>query len=994
MVMEETSQEKLVRLLKDLFQFDVSELDFGIYRIMNHKRKEIERFIEKDLVERANVIFKEYAGESSEAIKKELDRLGSEINDVIEPGTIDQHGRVTKHHDIKKVREYLKKWEDYESAKNAQGKVDDVYNHIYEFFSRYYDKGDFFTKRRYGGKDKYVIPYNGEEVMLHWANKDQYYIKTGEYFANYEFKAGSWRVRFVLTHAEIDPNSVKGDMRYFVLADQEPEIDNKKKELWIFFNFRALTVEEEKGIKSRNKQDELVVRAKERVLSLVTDPDIVQNLNKKVKVGDGEKSLLEKNLDTYVTKNTTDYFIHKDLGSFLDRELEIYIRNEVLLLDEILSMNDTTLRQTTAHAKVVREIGHQIIDFLSQIEDFQKMLWEKKKLVLRTDYCITLDMVFKEFYAEVARNKRQVAEWKQLFALDDVTEGTLYPTKGKDVLPVELLEIYPHLVLDTSFFDQEFKDRLLASLDNIENQLDGLLVKSENWQALNLLSAKYSGAIKCIYIDPPFNLGENPDYLYRVDYKDSTWITLLQDRLVLARNEVDPNGSIFVRCNHDGNMLLRLLMDSVFGKTNFRNEIIVRRAEETKGDLNKQFETVRSMTVNYDNIFWYSINPGMRFGQILKPTTEEQSKSHWHSFWKAEDRPRLRYDILGIDLTSHYGQWMWKKERAYAAVENYKEYLEIQKQTKENLDDYWLRTGRNLEFVKRDGNGFSSIKYWIPPRSFVMADNNWLDIKGYANKWDFKTENSEPLLKRIVDGLTEAGDIVMDFFLGSGTTVAASHKLSRRWIGIEMGNHFDSRVLPRMKTVLWGDDSGISKEVQWDGGGFFKYIYLEQYEDSLNNIAFQTRDDKIQERLDTFGDYFVRYMLDYETRGSPSRLKISEFEDPFNYKMRIFVDGEERFQSVDLVETFNYLFGIEVIRILSEKDDDRYYRAVRGKLRDGKTVLVIWRNTKGIDLKRDRDFIERIFLKDGKPDILYVNGQCYVKDAVSIEPDFKKLMGA
>ncbi|MDZ7816701.1 MAG: DNA methyltransferase [Planctomycetota bacterium] len=104
-----------------------------------------------------------------------------------------------------------------------------------------------------------------------------------------------------------------------------------------------------------------------------------------------------------------------------------------------------------------------------------------------------------------------------------------------------------------------------------------------------LISERYREKVRCIYIDPPFNLGENADFDYRVDYKDSTWMTLLENRLSLAKWLMRRDGSVFVRCNHDGNMFVRLLMDTIYGTVNYRNEIIVRRAEESKGDLNKQF---------------------------------------------------------------------------------------------------------------------------------------------------------------------------------------------------------------------------------------------------------------------------------------------------------------------------------------------------------------------------------------------------------------------
>ncbi|KUO92083.1 MAG: hypothetical protein AT710_04725 [Thermocladium sp. ECH_B] len=166
----------------------------------------------------------------------------------------------------------------------------------------------------------------------------------------------------------------------------------------------------------------------------------------------------------------------------------------------------------------------------------------------------------------------------------------------------------------------------------------------------------------------------------------------------------------------------------------------------------------------------------------------------------------MRYEILGINISK--GQWKWSKERAYKAVENYRKYLEESKITGETLEEYWIRTGKQLEFIKREGN---KIKYWVHPREELLIDNNWLDISGYSSLTGFQTENSEILLKRVIESTSNEGDLVMDFFLGSGTTTAVAHKLGRKWIGVEMGEHFYSVVLPRMKKVLAYDKRDIKR---------------------------------------------------------------------------------------------------------------------------------------------------------------------------------------
>lgn len=152
------SREKVRRLLRELFQFDSQDLDFGIYRILNFRRKEIERFIEEDLIKAVEAEFREYAKAGMVELQREVERLKAEIIRDFGEGTIDEHGRVRKHEDTPKIKDYVKKVEELKGAEISEAQMNEVFNHVYEFFSRYYDKGDFLSKRRYGGREKYYVP--------------------------------------------------------------------------------------------------------------------------------------------------------------------------------------------------------------------------------------------------------------------------------------------------------------------------------------------------------------------------------------------------------------------------------------------------------------------------------------------------------------------------------------------------------------------------------------------------------------------------------------------------------------------------------------------------------------------------------------------------------------------------------------------------------------------------------------------------------------------
>jgi adenine-specific DNA-methyltransferase len=298
-----------------------------------------------------------------------------------------------------------------------------------------------------------------------------------------------------------------------------------------------------------------------------------------------------------------------------------------------------------------------------------------------------------------------------------------------------------------------------------------------------------------------------------------------------------------------------------------------------------------------------------------------------------------------------------------------------------------------------------------------------MDIKSYeTHNTFFPTENSEILLKRVIESTSNEGDLVMDFFLGSGTTTAVAHKLKRKWIGIEMGEHFYTVVLPRMKKVLAYDKSGISKEKdvkeiynEKKAGGFFKYHILEQYEDTLDNIELK----ESQKAQELFKDeYLLKYFLDYETRGNPSLLNIDQLKSPFAYKLKVNLEevGEPEETVVDIAETFNYLLGLKVKKVKGRdcfvaitprndkkgttRNDKEKYLFVLGE-KEGRDVAIVWREYSDDwtdeDFKKDKEFIIKE-IEPWAPHIVYVNGQSVLTpknwEVRYIEPEFKKLMEA
>jgi len=200
-------------------------------------------------------------------------------------------------------------------------------------------------------------------------------------------------VQFALKNAATEQNNNQREKRYFVLVEESPvAFDDKTRTLTVFFEYRPLTNAEKKDYgktENQKRQDKLNAVAEDSILKRVKDATLKARLAQPV--GDGKPGLLRYHLNRFTKKNSTDFFIHKNLRGFLERELDDFLKTEVLRVDELLATGGTVAAQQLARARVVREIAGQIIAFLAQIEDFQKKLFEKRKFVVRTEYCVTLD---------------------------------------------------------------------------------------------------------------------------------------------------------------------------------------------------------------------------------------------------------------------------------------------------------------------------------------------------------------------------------------------------------------------------------------------------------------------------------------------------------------------------------------------------------------------------------------------------------------------------
>ena len=1021
--MSENSLEKFKELLRILFQFDCVDLDFGIYRILNYKRSQVEAFITQRLPQIVDEAFARYAAADKAVVEQELEQTRQEIVNNLGEQAIDESGQLRNYHRTRLGRQYLLLMERRARYEVADELKTRIYNDLFTFFSRYYEDGDFISKRRYGRHETYAIPYDGEEVTLYWANRDQYYVKTGDRFKAYRFKVGDYSVSFELRNVAPEQNGNGGKKRYFVLAQDAPVIWNEQeKALAVAFEYRPLTEAEEgeHGRTGQQKpQDSLNEAAERKILELVADGNLKVALAKPE--GTNGSSLLHKHLTRFSRRNTADFFIHKDLRGFLRRELDLFIKNGVLLLDELIAGGEEDLREHVQRGRVVRQVAEAIIDFLAQVEDFQKRLWEKRKFVLHTEYCLTIDRVPEELWDEVLANEAQVAEWRQLYALDELlkTQGMLNTGLNRD-----FLETHPTLVVDTRHFPEDFKWRLLTHFEDLDEALDGVLIKSENWQALNLLLGKYREKVKCIYIDPPFNTGDS-EILYKNNYLFSSWLTLMENRLAMSMQLLSDDPVLFIAIDDFEMVDLCEMLDKRFPLLRREMIIVNHHPQGGKGKtLASTHEYMLTCVARSSDrtLIGRMTQDGIELRPFKRSGTAESNFRYArpNSFY-AILVDAMTKEVVGIESPPEIGReyptgptdkgfvrvypvgtqdqervWRRSYESCLALVRNKK------LQCSDNMTIYQL-----IEAGDRTPALFSN---WVAPRynAGTFGANLLGDIMGWHNPFSYP-KSIHTVEDAIFAAQVEDDALCLDYFAGSGTTAHAVINLNRQDMGrrkyvmVEIGDWFETVMLPRIKKVVFCEKWKDGKPQGGPGiSHMLRYQYLEQYEDTLNNLELP-RAAEGQLVFEKFGDeYMLKYMLDFETQGSPSLLNLDRFKDPFAYKLKVLEGDEIVERPVDLVETFNYLLGIQIKKLKTFKDGERLYRAVLGE-KGGRLVAIVWRSVVGLEdnekaLMNDKAFIEKsvlpALLGEAKPERLLVNGACLVKDAEAIEPEFKWLMFA
>ena len=468
--------------------------------------------------------------------------------------------------------------------------------------------------------------------------------------------------------------------------------------------------------------------------------------------------------------------------------------------------------------------------------------------------------------------------------------------------------------------------------ENLNNA--NLLIKGNNLLALHSLKKKFANKVKLIYIDPPYNTG-NDSFNYNDNFNHSTWLTFMKNRLEIARDFLSDDGVIFIQCDDNEQAYLKVLCDEIFGRENFVCNfacIVAPAGTQSSVFVAQQHNYCLAYAKNKSNLTLFNI---ANTEQELKEKYKEKDKYGFYyseRLWKRgqggkkEDVPSLHFpvyydeikDKIYIDSEAKnvknlikiipyqtkgvLGRWTWSKEKML----NEKHKLIIRK-----VNNEYVLHKKNY---RQDDKG--KLPYSVITSDIARTEIGSLEIKEIFNDKVFNYPKSEKFLKRIIEISTQENDLVMDFFAGSGTTLAVAHKMNRRWIGIEQMEYIESITKERLKKVVSGEQGGISKAVDWQGGGSFIYAELMPlnaiYKERIKNINDEKTLDSIYKDLESKA--FLDYRIDLDSILKDKEFKELDLQEKKEVLLSI-LDSNMDYMLYGDIEDKDYAISSEVIEL-------------------------------------------------------------------------------
>jgi len=787
---------------------------------------------------------------------------------------------------------------------------EELFEKLYNFFDCYLNEtGTVFFANSQIHKNLYEKVYSDrDDVALFWKTQKLYYVKSEANYEDLQTEVNGINIKFDASEIKHAKGNEKKSIQFFMVKATKGEVvfkiryqeNNKYDRLKTYLELDKnndiidkcideygttlhanivfentdidRTTFDKKGDQRKCLFIENLDDALESVKVEYSISDLslmLQYLHKKGVILYDED--LKKIFSIYKRQNEIDYFIHKDAEGFLKEQFDIYVYN--WLFNDLDTDFDVA---TVKRIQNIKKIAHKVIEYIARFEDELKAIWEKPKFVRNCNYVLTLDRLADhiDIIKKLIKSpgwKYQVEEWKDLHNEWTDSKGEVTKKEWKEfafafendfekqvIQKGNLNAKFQFLPVDTKFFP-ELKLQVLSCFDNLNEAIDGLIVKTDNWQGLNTLKSKYKDSIDLIYIDPPFNTGS--DFKYKDAYQDSTWLSLIKDRVVITNDLLKNTGTFYFHIDYRANYLARIVLNSVFGKDRLLNEIIY--GYRIQGIKRNAYAN------KHDTIFAYTkFNPDLNIHKFY-PEKERQ----------IYNKPFIETEIIKADFSK-----ISDKDKEIILDSLNKEKPLNDKYKDLIFNNYFTET-----FIR---------DVWDHDRTKPL-------ISGASEYLKFQTQKSEGLISRIIENSSDKKDLILDFFSGSGTTAATAQKLGRRWIAMELGEHFYGTNIPRFKWTLAGNQIGVSKDCAYKGGGFFKYYELEQYEDVLARSQYQWQGKKGENQVEQYSFLQDQKLLeaieiDYEKKNAK-------------------VVFEKLYPDVDIAETLSNLSGKHIKQIFEDR---------------------------------------------------------------------------
>ena len=738
---------------------------------------------------------------------------------------------------------------------------EEFFDKLYSFFEKYFSESGsvYFVKTANWQRVYEQVYTDNKDVVLFWKTHMLYYVKSDILFQSIDVNI-------------VDDESKQEYNFYFDVGNLQAKQNNEKKAL--IFTFREV---------KENKTSEEVLNDKQGKKTFVFDVCYSER-GKKTKTDDIIKAtkipehIIEKAFATFKKQSEVDFFINKNAEKFLTEQLDMYLHQ--ILLNEENKFEQKRLDQL----KTIKTFALKIIKFIAQFEDELVRVWNKPKFALNSNYVITIDKLSGEILEKIAKHENlqeQIKEWQELGMVDESFDFAKRTEKEK------------FLPIDTKYF-KDLEIEILSVFDNLDEALDGRLIHSENYQALNTLQEKYKEKVQCIYIDPPFNTGS--DFAYIDKFQDSTWLSLINDRIEIARKFLRDDGSFYLHLDDNANDYGKQIIKSLFSEI---VEVIfdTNATKDEEADLFGYKSFGRNFILKHQTIF-FCRNEKYKFNKLWKP-----------------NRNTTNLSIGWLDLIAEQKKEVDKPQK----IEDFNYFIE-----------YWEDSKLIKKKIEVNEKLFPVGDIWNDIFSFTQSEMRVSESFAFSS-----SQKPENLLRRVFQSTTDKSDYILDFFGGLGTSFAVAHKLNRKYLGIELGDHFNEfyfdnnekkmGVLGRMKWVLFGDRKmkaidkdrrpHLSKDINWQGSGFFKYYSLEQYEDTLRNMKYKDNSPnsifdnrKAFEQYVFYADQKFAYVLDVQ-------------------QDKLDIDFDKLYPNIDFAETISNLLGLPIKKITKTsvilQDEDR-----------------------------------------------------------------------